>query len=85
MVAAHPRRARAMVAVGVAGSVLFGAFGILSAVEGYWQQLGAFGAFFLMSVTFAAGARADLKELPAQVLRPSAAPGPDPPSDGGRP
>ena len=63
LIATRPHRVQAMIGVGVAGSVLFGAFAVLSAIARDWQSLGAFLAFFLMSSSYMMGARADRRQF----------------------
>ncbi|MFI7583014.1 hypothetical protein ACH9DO_04385 [Kocuria sp. M1N1S27] len=63
LIATRPHRVQAMIGVGVVGSVLFGAFGVLSAIERDGQSLGAFLAFFVMSLSYVMGARADRRQF----------------------
>ncbi|MGQ1840150.1 hypothetical protein ACT4S2_17060 [Kocuria turfanensis] len=63
LIATRPHRVQTMIGVGVVGSVLFGALGVLSAVEQDWQSLGVFVAFFLMSLSYMMGARADRRQF----------------------
>ncbi|ALU41401.1 hypothetical protein AS188_16065 (plasmid) [Kocuria flava] len=63
LITTRPHRVQAMIGVGVVGSVLFGAFGVLSAIAREWPSLGAFLAFFLMSFSYLMGARADRQQF----------------------
>lgn len=70
LIATRPHRVRVMIGIGVVGSVLFGAFGVFSAVERDWQSLGAFLAFFLMSFSYLMGARADRRQFSSSGTHP---------------
>lgn len=67
LIADRPHRMRAMIVVGVAGSVLFGGLGVLSAIERDGQSLGAFLAFFLMSFSYTMAMRADRQQFCSPV------------------